>query len=549
MSKQSFARGAVILAGASIISRLLGAWYVVALPRIIREEGMGLLQMVRPFYNLVVILSAAGLPVALSKLTAEQFAIGNTRGAVQIFKLTLALLLVSGAVFAGILGAGSRWLVENILRDPLAYPALLALVPSVFFLGAASAFRGFFQGMQHVMPTAVSQVIEQVCRVGAMLALAAVLTPQGVQFGAAGASFGSTIGAAAGLTVMAAYYIRWRKNRVLLPGKAPAGQASFAVGVIGRLLSMSLPIVMGSILWPVMQMLDTSLVPVRMQAAGYSQNAVREALGHLGMALSLVHFPNVITQALSVTLVPAIAEASALNSYRQIQRRANDALRIAVIFGLPASTGLLILAEKAAFLMFGYAKAGEPLRILALGTLPIGLFQVCSGILQGLGLVSIPVRNLAIGAIVKLAVNYWLTALPGVGIRGAAWGTVFGFGTASLLNLAAVCRRVRMQPDWQEILLKPGLACLIMALGVVVAYDGFYRLLISMARGSGWVWARTHSEALANGLAAVGTACAGTGIYGLGLLGTGGLYRRDIEMIPKIGRKLSRWFSSYGWLK
>ena len=143
MSKQSFAKGAVILAGASIISRLLGAWYVVALPRIIREEGMGLLQMVRPFYNLVVILSAAGLPVALSKLTAEQFAIGNTRGAVQIFKLTLALLLVSGAVFAGILGAGSRWLVENILRDPLAYPALLALVPSVFFLGAASAFRGF----------------------------------------------------------------------------------------------------------------------------------------------------------------------------------------------------------------------------------------------------------------------------------------------------------------------------------------------------------------------------------------------------------------------
>ena len=117
--------------------------------------------------------------------------------------------------------------------------------------------------------------------------------------------------------------------------KAPAGQASFAVGVIGRLLSMSLPIVMGSILWPVMQMIDTSLVPVRMQAAGYSQDAVREALGHLGMALSLVHFPNVITQALSVTLVPAIAEASALNSYRRIQQRA--VLRIAVIFGLPVS--------------------------------------------------------------------------------------------------------------------------------------------------------------------------------------------------------------------
>ncbi|NLY52641.1 MAG: polysaccharide biosynthesis protein [Firmicutes bacterium] len=549
MGKQSFTRGAIILAGASIISRMLGAWYIMALPRIIRDEGMGLLQMVRPFYNLAVILSIAGLPVALSKLVAEQAALGNIRGAVRTFRLTLVLLAVSGAVFTGILGTTAKWFVDNIARDPLAYPALLAVVPSVFILAVVSAFRGFFQGMQYMTPTAVSQVVEQICRVGAMVVLGAILMPRGVEYGAAGASFGSTIGAAAGLTVMVSYYIRWRRGRILSPGEAPSGSVLSFAAIIRRLLAVSLPIVMGSILWPMMQMIDTGLVPVRMQAAGYSKDVIREAIGYFGMALSLMHFPNVITHALSVTLVPAIAEASALNSYHQVQRRIHEALRITVMFGLPASIGLFILADKAAFLLFGYAEAGEPLRILALGTLSLGLFQVCSGILQGLGLVLVPVRNLVTGAVVKFAVNYWLTALPGVGIKGAAWGTVLGFGTASLMNLAAVYHRVRVKHDWREILLKPGLACLIMALGVVVVYDGFYSLLSLIVERSDWAWVQTHPVVFCNGLATIGAVVTGIGIYGLGLLGTGALYRRDVELIPKIGTKLSRWLGRYGWVR
>ncbi|NLY30691.1 MAG: polysaccharide biosynthesis protein [Firmicutes bacterium] len=548
MGKQSFTRGAVILAGASIISRLLGALYVVILPRIIRDEGIGLLQMVRPFYNLAVILSIAGLPVALSKLVAEQAALGNLRGAVRIFRFTLLLMAVSGAIFAGILGTSAKWFVESVVRDPLAYPALLAVVPSVFLLAAVSAFRGFFQGMQYMTPTAISQIVEQICRVGAMLVLASVLMPRGAAYGAAGASFGSTVGAAAGLTVMAFYYVRWRRGRVISLQEMSGPALPFAV-IIRRLLAVSLPIVMGSILWPMMQMIDTGLVPLRMQAAGCSQDVIREAIGYFGMALSLMHFPNVITHALSVTLVPAVAEASALNSYQLVQRRVNEALRITVMLGLPASTGLFVLADKAAFLMFSYAEAGEPLRILALGTLSIGLFQVCSGILQGLGLVFVPVRNLVTGAVVKFAINYWLTALPGIGIKGAAWGTVLGFGTASLLNLAAVYRRVRVKPDWREILLKPGLACVIMALGVVVIYDGFYSLLTLIVDRSEWAWVQTNAAAVSNGLATMGAVGCGMGVYGLGLLGTGALYRRDVELIPKIGVKLSRWLSHYGWVK
>ncbi|HHV93026.1 MAG TPA: polysaccharide biosynthesis protein [Firmicutes bacterium] len=549
MGKHSFTRGAAILASASIISRLLGVWYIIALPRIIRDEGMGLLQMVRPFYNLAVILSIAGLPVALSKLVAEQAALGNTRGAVQVFKFTLAMLVLSGTVFTLLLGVGSKWFVENIVRDPLAYPPLLAVVPSVCLLAVVSAFRGFFQGMQYMTPTAVSQVVEQMSRVAAMIILGAMLMPRGVEYGAAGAAFGSTVGAAAALIVMVFYYFRWRKKRPLTSGNIRRDARMPMAFVLRRLVAVSLPIVLGSILWPMMQMIDTSLVPLRMQAAGFSRDAVREAVGYFGMALSLMHFPNVFTHALSVTLVPAVAEASALHSYHQVQHRVNEAVRITVMLGLPASTGLLVLADKAAFLLFGYAEAGEPLKILALGTLPLGLFQVCSGILQGLGLVVVPVRNLVVGAAVKFAVNYWLTGLPEVGIKGAAWGTVLSFAAAGLLNTAAVYRRVRVRPNWREALLKPGLVCLIMALGVAAAYDGLYSLFTLLAARDDWPWAQINPTVFANGLAVIGAVCAGAGIYGLGLVGTGALHRRDVEMIPKIGGKLSRWLSRYGWVR
>jgi stage V sporulation protein B len=550
VSKQSFTRGAVILAAASVCSRLLGVAYIMALPRIIRDEGMGLVQMVRPLYNLAVILSVAGLPVALSKLVAEQLALGNTRGAIRVFRLTLLLMMLLGAVFTGVLGLGARWLVTNITRDPLSYPALLAMVPSVFLLAVVAALRGFFQGMQYMTPSAVSQVVEQICRVVAMLMLSTLLMPLGVQYGAAGASAGSAIGAIGGLIVLASYFIAWRRRTTqALSTRDESDSAESALHLLKRLFSFSLPIVLGAILWPTMQMIDTGLVPLRMQVAGYSGEAIREALGYFGMALSLMHFPNVITWALSITLVPAVAEATALRAYQRVQRRVTEALRLAVLFGLPASVGLLLLSREAAYLLFGYPQAGEPLRVLALGTLAVGLFQVCSGILQGLGLVLLPVRNLVIGVLVKLGLNYWLTVLPEMGIKGAAWGTVWGFGVASLLNLMAVCHFTPVRPNWRELVLKPGLASLVMGLAVVVVYDAFYGFITYSMHLVSWNWGQSHSGFVCNGFATLGAVIVGIIVYIIGLLGTGALHQRDLEMVPKIGVRLGRWFHRHGWVK
>lgn len=550
MGKQSFARGALILATASIISRLLGVAYIVALPRIIRDEGMGLLQMVRPIYNFAVIVAIAGLPVALSKLVAERLAVKDTRGAVRVFRWTFGLMTGLGLMVTGVLGLGARWLATDVIRDPLSYPALLAMVPSVLLLTLAAALRGFFQGMQYMTPAAISQIVEQICRVVTMLTLGTVLMPRGVQYGAAGAAFGSTLGALGGLIVLLVFYAaRAREPREALPRRVGEEPTESPLCLFQRLFSLSLPIVLGAVLWPTMQMIDTSLVPLRMQMAGHTADSIREALGYFGMALSLMHFPNVITWALSVTLVPAVAEANALKANHQIKRRVTEALRLTVLFGLPASVGLFLLAKEAAYLLFDYPQAGEPLKILALGTLAVGLFQVCSGILQGLGLVLVPVRNLVIGVLVKFCMNYWLTAIPGLGIRGAAWGTILGFSSASLFNLIAVRRHTGVPLDWRELVLKPGLASLVMGLSVVVIYDGLYTLANGLTEKLSFGWGHLHTTFAHNGFATLGSVSIGMVVYGIGLMGTGALYRRDIEMLPKIGIRLGRWLNHRGWVK
>lgn len=547
VGNQSFTRGAIILATASAFSRLLGFVYIVVLPRLIYDQGMGLIQMVRPIYNFAVILSIAGLPVAISKLVAEQLALGSTRGALTVFRWALAIMLTLGTVFTGILAFGGRWLVTVIVRDLMAYPALMAMTPAVLILATVAAFRGLFQGLQYMTPTAVSQVTEQICRVTSMLVFAILLKPLGVEYGAAGASLGTTVGSVGGLVVIIMYYVAWRRSQSSALGREPGPAPIAGWDVLKQLFALSIPMVLGAILWPTMQMIDTGLVPLRMQSAGYSRDAIRESLGYLGMALSLMYLPNVLTSALGVTLVPAVAAADATGAHHQVHRRISEALRITFLFGLPSGVGLFCLAGPASHLVFGYPQVAAPLQILAAGTLSVGIFQVCSGVLQGLGLVFLPVKSLVFGVAVKFALNYYLTALPGLGIKGAAWGTVGGLVAACLLNLLAVSRHTGVRIDWQELLIKPLIVTLVMGLAVMLAYDKLSDLAEALLKPPNWEQARLL--AAHNGLATAGTLVIGIVVYFIGLVGTGALYQRDVNMLPKIGVTLGTWLSRRGWVK
>jgi stage V sporulation protein B len=294
---------------------------------------------------------------------------------------------------------------------------------------------------------------------------------------------------------------------------------------------IALPLSLGGLVMPLFQAIDVALVPARLQAAGISQLKATELFGQLtGMAGTLINLPAIIAVSLSVSLIPAIAEVMARKDINKLWHRLDQAFRMAVMLALPAAVGFFILAESIGILLFDLAEVGVPLKALAPGVLFIGLYQVTSGALQGMGWAYLPVRNLLIGAAIKAAGTYYLTAIPALGIKGAAAATVVAFAVAFLLNYISLKQRIGYRFPWFNGLLKPGGAVIIMA--VVVKYT------------HGWV-----GLSWGQGAGALAGVAVGMLIYPICLFLFGALRREDLLLLPGVGQLGHRLINRLRWIK
>ena len=454
-----FLKGTLFLTGAGLISKVLGSIYRIPLTRMIGPEGMGLFQMAYPIYLVFLALSTAGFPVAVSKLIAERIAVGDREGVKTVRRASLLILTILGALSGMALFCGARPLARAFY-DPRAFYTIAAFAPAVFFMSVMSAWRGYFQGMQHMAPVAASQVIEQIVRVVTMLALAAFLITGGVEHAAAAVAHGGAAGAAAGgIYLWIVYFSAGRKFEREIgklqvqpqpkprpqpkPQPRPQHTATWGWGpAIRKIISLAWPVALGAVLVPLTQAVDSLIVPARLALIGLSPEAASAAMGHLGNAWALVMFPTVITGAVSTNMVPAVSAALACGDWDRIRARVNDAFRMAFLVGVPAWVGLAGLSKEIAVLLFSNAGAGAavPLVWLAPACLFFGLQQATTGALQGLGKQRLPVRHFLIGAVGKIIVTIWLTGIPGFGLRGAAIGTVICSVIAALLNSVALIR-------------------------------------------------------------------------------------------------------------
>lgn len=543
MLRQGFIHGALVLALASITSRILGVFYVALLPRLLTGEGYGLYTAVKPLYHAVMIVAVAGFPVAIAKMVAERLAVGDVREVRRIYVVSLLFTFCSGLAASLLLVAGSGLFASVVLKMPEASITLLAVAPSVFLCTLASALRGYFQGLQQMTPSAVSQIAEQLARVAGTIGFALFLIPLGSVYGAAGALAGSITGGLAALVVLVFYYIKRRRAiRAELEQRNRAHRHPQRRDTLRRLVELSFPVVLGQILWPVFELIDSAFIPHCLQIAGYSQGESLAWLGYFGMAGQLMWFPTVITLAFSTSLVPAISAAWAQRSKRLIKKRLGEALRVVMMFSLPASVGLFALANQCAWLLFGYMEAGVPLRILAFGTLVIGLQQITSGTLQGMGQMLLPVRNLLCGVVIKLACNYWLVPMPYFGIRGAAWGTLVGFSVAACLNMRHIYQRTGF-PVGQLGQLKATLLCTSIMYAIVHAAYALMCLLLQSLLPVHFI-----SAFWVNAVATITAVAVGTLAYAAMTLRFGGWQRHDIEALPWVGRKLALKLTHLGWL-
>ncbi len=523
----AFLAGALILLVGSLLSRLLGGVYHFVLPILMgggtqAAVGMGLFGMAYPLYNVMLSLSAVGVPLGISKLVAESTARGRRWEAARIFRVAVVALAVLGAALSVALYLLAQPVAIWIAQDARAAIAIRAIAPAVFFVSLESAYRGVFQGLQHMAPHAASQVVEQIIRVLTMFALAVILLPRGIQYAAAGASFGAVTGAAAGLAFLAIVIRRDRLTRAVWQERRVAAatrDGPSAGQILRRLAGLVVPIALAGMVLPLINVIDAVLVPLRLHAAGLGTRATALYGVLVGYAMPFMVAPSIVTTALAVSLVPSISDAIARGDTAVAKDRAAVGMRVTLLLTVPAAVGLFVLAAPLPQLLYHSPVTARPLAMMAWGVVFLGIQQTTTGVLQGMGLPGVPVVNLLYGAAVKVLLTWWLVALPGWNVTGAALGTVAGFAVAAVLNIRAVQRRLGRVVDLNATArILAAAAVMGVVADVVLRAASHHRLVLDIGA----------------------TVVAGVVVYLVALAAVGGVRRSDVESLPRFGPPLGR---------
>ena len=529
-NNSKFLKGTMILTISSIIVKVIGSLNWIILSRVLGGEGIGLYQMGFPIYLMAITVSSAGVPVAISIITSEKLANKDYRGAKRVFNVSLRLLLISGLVFSSALLFGADFLInQHIIRDARAYYSIIALAPAVFFVTFLASFRGYLRGWQIMTPTATSEVVEQLVRVITMLVFADLFMPYGLAYAAGGASMGAGAGAFCALLVLMWFYRRLKRRlHEEIEAQDDSIPQESAGHIIKRLLKLALPVSLTSLMLPIGANLDLLIVPQRLEVAGFDVRHATELFGYLtGMAVPLVNLATIFTAAMTISLVPSISESRTLERFDAIRDKIRLAFRVAMIITFPCFMGLFFLAEKVAALIYNAPGAAGAIQTMSVGILFLGMHQISTGILQGLGKTAIPVINMILACLVKVGMSWWLTAIPLLGIKGASMATVADFAVAAIINMGFIYKYTGFTFSLGS-LLKPLLAAGVMG-AVIYAVLGITEQL--------GMWCVLFAM-----VAAIPS-------YALALLAFGGLTKEDLENIPFVGRKILAVGQRLGFFK
>ncbi|MTV48469.1 oligosaccharide flippase family protein [Heliobacillus mobilis] len=534
-----FLMGALWLTGAGIVSKFLGAFYRIPLARILGSEGVGLYQMVYPIYTVALSLATAGLPVAISVLVAQRAIHGDHRGAYRVFLASFGLLFGLGCGATYLMVHYAPFLARGVLQDERTMFSLWAIAPAVLLTALMAAFRGYFQGYQHMIPTALSQVAEQLVRVGTILWLSLYLLGYGVDVAAAGATFGAVTGGIAGLVVLGGFFYYWQRQthggiprKNLFDDESAAAEAAPPVvhsksifGLWKDLLILSLPISLGGLVTPIMQTVDAVLIPRGLQLAGYTASQAASLFGEFsGMAASLVGLPSIVTGAVGASLVPVISALWNRGDRPLAMERYLSSVRIVALLSWPAAAGLVALAEPIGALLFHAPGSALPMVWLAPTILSSALYQVVTSGLQGMGRTAFPVVALIIGTVLKVGSN--IVLMPRWGLLGAAVGSNVGFLVAAILVLWYIRIQSGVSFPWSAALLKPFVAATMMA--------GYALVGVPYLTNMVGPWSGLALSMITSSI-----------IYGLTLLAIGGIQAVDLAMIPRVGPRLASWHRQF----
>lgn len=478
---KSLIKSTLILGAAGVIVKIVGALYRIVLAEFISLEGMSYYQQAFPVYSALLIISTIGLPIAISKLVSERVTTGDYRGAYAVFKTSRMFLIL-----VGIATSVAMFCLAGPITQLQALPggqySLMALAPALFFVSVMCAYRGYFQGLQNMKPTALSQIIEQFVKVGVGLALAYLMLKWTgrMELGAAGALLGITISEAVALLYTMGAYGKQKRQMTADMMAAYKTKLSWPEikPLLGKVLVLALPITVAGLVMPIVAFVDSVIIPRSMLTLGYESAAVRSMYGTLsGGVLTIINLAAIVSQALQMSVVPAISEALKLGDNDRVKANVLHGIKFAFLEGIPVTVAFFVFASP--IFSFLYPSSTPEQHQLATGLLmtmcSVAVFlpfmQTMTGVLQGIGKQNLPPIALAVGAGVKIGLSLFLMSIPQINIYGAVIGTVACYLIAAIMNYLFVRKYTGVRIKWGEHLLKPIAATAVMASLAYLVYS------------------------------------------------------------------------------
>ncbi len=580
-------RGAVILTLAAVASKLIGTLQKIPLQNIGGDGVFGIYNTVYPFYTLLITIAAAGFPAAISKFVAEYEAVGNRAAGQRVARLSSLVLGMFGVIL-GVLMYTCAPLIGQWIDNAHVIPSVRAAAFAFLFVPVMAGLRGYFQGLQNMIPTAVSQVTEQTVRVGVMIMLLLLMLSQGAgpDMIAAGAVFGSAAGGAAGLVVMLLFWRNHRKklrrqgrlseqalqvagkteqmgiqetasgrsgvierttddlvsgSRAVVSGvlESAAGTAQEQAGgayrtesygaLLKALLRYALPVCLGALVVPLISLVDTFTVPRLLKQEGLDDTGVMVAFGVYNRGLPLVQLVMMFATTLSALFIPSLAEARVTGGTELARRQCEQSLRWFWLLGLAAATGLIVLAVPVNVMLYADDTGSGVMRWMALTAVGGTLSIISAALLQGLGAVRAPALAMLAVAAAKALLNWLL--VPQLGTAGAAIAGAAAYLLAAAINIALLARLAGLRWSWSASVLKPAVLLVALACAAAAAMWGTGAALGAL----GWA-AGGRATAAAESLLGV---AAGAVVFVIGLARLRLITEAELAAVPKLGRPLA----------
>ena len=470
--KQNFLQGTALLAMATAIVKIIGAFYKIPLNAIIGEKGFGYFNTAYEIYNVLLMISTAGLPVAMSRMISQASSLKHYNQVRRVYSTARGIFLGLGIAGTLLMTLFCRQLAA-FQNQPDAWAAIGFLGPCVLLICIMSTFRGFFQGQSNMLPTSISQVIEAVVKLIVGIAAAWILLKStgSVSLAAGGAILGVTASC-----LVSSFYLFgcFRKVYPQLP-QTSDDPRSFADTARG-LMIIAIPITLGSAGLQLLTMLETKIYMGRLLAF-YTQSAADTMRGIYGMTQTIFNMPCAFITPITISIIPAIT--AQLTTCNDLEAKATEesAIRITGLISMPCAFGLGLLAQPVTALLGGYTGdnlvlATRLMTILGFSIMFNAVVLVTTAIMQAHGHATRPVINMLIGGVLKLAAVFLLTGNPDIGIVGTPVGTLLCYLAISVLNIYSIRTLLEHPPAIVKNLIRTFLAAVIMGIFVFAAFTG-----------------------------------------------------------------------------